>query len=175
METRRIFFALWPDDKVRKAIIDTAGKATHANSKGRLMRGGNLHVTLHFIGRVSDEKLKCLNQAAQTLRFEPFELMLNRYGHFHAARIFWMGCLSVPEPLIRLHAHLGSALTICDYQPEIRAYTPHVTLLRKCKNPEVLEEFKPIYWQVNSFALVESLPTDEGVEYRVIHDYPALP
>ena len=170
-KTRRVFFALWPDDDVRKKIVETFDQSPQAKLKARIMRPENLHLTLHFIGNVSEKKLTCLDQAAQTVKVGSFELALSRYGHFDKAKIFWMGCQSTPDELKVLHHHLGDALAACDYQADNRPYAPHVTLMRKLKQPGVLEVFNSINWLVNNFVLVESVPACEGVKYKVIKRY----
>mgnify|MGYP002265578925 CR=1 FL=1 len=117
-KTRRVFFALWPDDDVRKKIVDTFNLSSQAKLKARIMQPENLHLTLHFIGNVSEEKLTCLDLAAQTVKIKPFELLLDQYGYFDKVKIFWMGCRSTPDELNILHHHLGDALAACDYQAD---------------------------------------------------------
>lgn len=170
-KTRRIFFALWPDDDIRRRIVKTFEQSPQSKFHGRRMRPENIHITLHFIGNVADVKLDCLDQAAQTVSFKPFELVLDRYGHFYKARVLWMGCHETPDLLKQLYHELGTALSQCDYQPERRPYAAHLTLMRKLKKPGVFEDFIPIHWQVNHFVLVESIPVEQGVEYKVIRKY----
>ncbi|MCW9056052.1 MAG: RNA 2',3'-cyclic phosphodiesterase, partial [Gammaproteobacteria bacterium] len=137
----------------------------------RIMRPENLHITLHFIGNVSEEKLDCLDRVAQTVKVEPFELILGQYGHFYKAKIFWMGCLEVPQQLNKLYETLGGALSNCDYKIDQRPFVPHVTLMRKLIKPGELEDFKSINWKVNDFVLVESVSVERGVKYKVIKRY----
>ena len=135
------------------------------------MRPGNLHITLHFIGNVSEEKFDCLDQAAQAVKVEPFELVLDQYGYFYKAKTFWMGCHEIPQQLKKWYEILGCALSSCDYQIDKRPYAPHVTLMRKLNKPGIFEGFQPIWWRVNEFVLVESVSVDGGMEYRVVKRY----
>lgn len=170
-KTRRVFFALWPDDDVRQKIVNAFNQSPQSKLKGRIMRPENLHLTLHFIGNVSEEKLACLDQAAQIVMVDPFEITLDQYGHFDKAKIFWMGCQSMSDRLKKLHSYLGDSLAGCDYQADKRPYVPHVSLLRKVVQPGEIVDFESIDWQVNEFALIESLFTEEGVKYEVIRRY----
>lgn len=171
-KTRRVFFALWPDDGVRKQLVNTFNASPQSKLNGHLIRPENLHITLHFIGNVSEEKLTCLDEAARTVSVEPFELQIDRYGHFYKAKIFWMGCHQIPPVLYQLHQQLGESLSDCDYQIEKRPYAPHVSMMRKLTKPGELTNFTSIDWQVNDFVLVESITRSEGVEYKVIRKYP---
>jgi len=47
--TIRLFFALWPDDATRRALAACAS-AVVAQTGGREVAAGNLHLTLAFIG-----------------------------------------------------------------------------------------------------------------------------
>lgn len=136
------------------------------------MQPSNLHITLHFIGNVYKEKVDCLHEVAKNISAESFSLNLDCYGHFYKARVFWMGCKQKPEALKKLHKKLSDAFLQCDYQAESRAYAPHVTLMRKLTKPGEYIVPDPVHWDVNEFCLVESIPIDSGVEYRVIERYP---
>jgi len=139
---------------------------------GRIIVPENFHITLHFIGSVSDEEKDCLHQAARKVTFQPFDISLDDFGFFNKAKIFWMGMQAAPAELSRLHENLGEALSACDYQPDLRPYSPHVSLLRKVRKTPV--EYQPfsINWHVDEFVLVESLSSPEGVNYKVIKKYP---
>ena len=168
---QRIFFALWPDDTVRRQIVDQFRHTPQSKTSARLMRKHNLHITLHFIGNVDAEQRDCMHQAAQQVRGEPFQLCLDRYGHFYRAKVFWLGSEQVPQALHDLHTALGEALQPCGYQIERRPFAPHVTLLRKLARPGEMVKPDPIRWSVNEFVMVESVPVEGGVDYRVIERY----
>ena len=169
--TRRVFFALWPDDDVRKKMVNTFKQSPQSKFEGRLMQPENLHLTLHFIGNVSAEKLACLDQAAQTVKIKPFELALSSYGHFDKAKIFWMGCRVIPQSLNDLHKRLAEAFSNCDFNIDKRVYAPHVSLMRKISMPGECVDFEAVKWKINEFVLVESMSIEAGVKYKVIRRY----
>ena len=136
------------------------------------MQPHNMHVTLHFVGSVTNEMKDCMHTAAQTISSEPFECHLDRFGSFRKARILWMGCQNVSVELRQLHHKLGVALANCSYQTEKRIFSPHVTLKRKCVSPLANQVGFTIPWLVNEFVLVESLIDKQGVNYQVIEKYP---
>ena len=55
-KTARLFFALWPDNEVRRTL-DQAGRQLHAACGGRRMRAPNVHLTLVFLGNVEIARL----------------------------------------------------------------------------------------------------------------------
>jgi len=173
MKTHRLFFALWPSAQVRHSIVESFSHLPPP-VKGRFMQPHNLHVTLHFIGSVTEEIKDCMHVAAQGVVAKGFDIELNCYGHFSKAKILWMGLQNIPAELIQLHKNLGVALSGCGYQCDKRDYSPHATLMRKCTKPIMGQQKFSILWAVNDFVLVESIPGDSGVNYRVIERYSML-
>ena len=179
MKTRRLFFALWPTDQVRHSIVKTFSQLS-LNDKGRVMQPFNLHVTLHYIGSVTEDVKDCMHAAAQTISSDSFECDLDQLGSFRRARILWMGCQKVSVELAQLHNKLAVALESCGYQSENRVFTPHVTLMRKylghpgkqSANQSADQIDFSIPWSVNEFVLVESHTDKQGVIYQVIEKYP---
>ena len=142
------------------------------------MQPHNLHVTLHFIGSVTEDVKNCMHSAAQIISSNSFDCNLDRFGSFGRARILWMGCQNVSLELTQLHHKLGVALENCGYQnqSEKRVFSPHVTLIRKYVSPpgnQIAEQIGfSIPWRVEEFVLVESITYKEGVNYQVIENYP---
>ena len=81
----RLFFALYPDDTVRNHFIDRIQQIPGT----RRIRPQNLHLTLHFIGQT--EARDCLLDRAQKIRCQPFSLIIDQYGYFNRAKVFWAG------------------------------------------------------------------------------------
>jgi len=171
MKTRRLFFALWPPVQVRQSIVKTFSQFPQ-NFKGRIVQPHNLHVTLHFIGSVSDEIKDCMHTSAQNIKADSFAYALDCFGSFKQAKILWMGHQHLPDALEQLHQKLAVALQECGYQSEQRVYTPHVTLMRKCTHTIDAQPDFSIPWFVDEFVLVESSTDQYGVNYQVIEKYP---
>lgn len=171
-ETRdiRLFFALWPDRGVRKAISDCL--KAFPSYGGRVVPQYNWHMTLHFVGNTTYEEKTCLDRQARKLRAEPFELILDQSGYFKKPRVFWLGCQQPPSVLFDLQKKLGDEISHCDYQPETRPYSPHITVARKVVEKPELTLVDRIYWRIDRFVLIESVAEQGGVRYRVIEQYP---
>lgn len=157
----RLFFALWPEAPQREAIA-AAAAGLLGMASGRQIPPERLHLTLLFLGPVPDRELPRLCAAAGRIRVPAFELKLDRSGHF-GARVFYLGCRSVPPPLsaLREGLELASAPLPFDRKP----LTPHVTCARELAAPPPLD-IAAIRWPVREFALVRS------PEYHVVSQWP---
>ena len=167
----RIFFALWPDDVTRNQIVESFKQLSIDKKQSRIVSFDNLHITLHFIGNVNQQKMDCLHSAAQTVNADSFNLELDHYGYFNKPKVLWMGLKQTPQALETLHKTLGASLAECEFEVERRPYAPHMTLMRKFPKPEAFEKTQPIGWQVREFVLVESLSIEGGVRYEVRERY----
>jgi 2'-5' RNA ligase len=170
-KSRRLFFALWPSDETRQSIVETFSRLSQP-AKGRVTQLSNLHVTLHFVGQVTEEVKDCMHAAAQTIDVPGFEFKLDCLGYFPRSKVLWMGSQENSSELSELHNKLGLAIAACGYQLEARAYAPHLTLMRKSSRPGTNSADFSIPWQVNEFVLVESVSVEHGVRYQVIEKYP---
>ncbi|MGD2119061.1 MAG: RNA 2',3'-cyclic phosphodiesterase [Chromatiales bacterium] len=172
-ELVRVFFALWPDARVREQIRHSAKKIQLASPTGRIIKPDNLHITLHFIGNINTEVLSCMRQQAKQVKAPRFELRLDRSGYFKKPGIVWIGCSHIPNNLMHLHQQLGKKLGLCEFHPERRKYQPHVTIRRKSAIPELPDKLPPIHWPVDQFALIRSNANPDGsVSYEVVENYP---
>ncbi len=170
--TRRLFFALWPDERCRERLQHAQRRLALVGKQARYVPVANLHVTLHFIGNVSADKLPCFQQQARLLSAECFELTLDTFGYFKKARIGWMGCTQTPDGLTVLHRLLAGQLTDCGFHAEKRHYNPHVSMIRKLQRLPDNSDAESIDWQVKDFVLIESVSVKEGVRYDILDRYP---
>jgi RNA 2',3'-cyclic 3'-phosphodiesterase len=170
-ESRRIFFALWPDSAVRSRLEQLM--ATLPEGRGRAHAVDDLHLTLVFIGQANAQYYDCLRMAATRIEFEAFEFELMRFGYFAKAKVLAAEPPASP-PLSGLARGLGKVLRGCGFKPERREYSPHVTLLRNSPPLPQLNSFAPIMWKVDRFCLVESREPKDGRRYKVLEEFMAV-
>lgn len=169
----RVFFALWPDNRVNEQLNDAfVASDYYPSSRGRRYKKHNLHITLHFLGNVTEDQLNCAKQQAAAVRGLPFSLSIDHFGRFKRAGVLWLAPSTMPDALSQLQRQLGDVLAVCGYQAESREYRPHVTLMRKFHDKVEANTISPVDWPVKQFALVESVPVEGGVEYRPLVFYP---
>ena len=165
----RLFLALWPDDKTREQLFDVAKQFKDENIK--LVKKTNLHLTLEFLGEVPDKDKEELIERLNDVKAEPFEIELTRTGFWKKPQILFIGTTIVPKQLLSLVKSIKKSVKQQGLKTDRREYKPHVTIARKVKQLIVPKETFQISWQVNSFALVVSNSTNEGVEYKVIKEW----
>ncbi|HLP98388.1 MAG TPA: RNA 2',3'-cyclic phosphodiesterase [Sideroxyarcus sp.] len=169
----RLFFALWPEAKERKALAAWQPPLQELCG-GRLMLADTLHATLVFLGEVGASRLEALCLAAQEVEFRRVGLTLTtaRYwGHNH---IVYAAPDALPPPLAELVHDLERSLRKHGFWFEERPYKPHVTLLRGADWTDApLPPMPAVHWRFDEFALVQSLRDEQGAHYEVLARFAA--
>jgi 2'-5' RNA ligase len=150
----RLFFALWPERKVRDRLARLARQ--YQPRGGRLHHSDDLHITLVFLGQVSDTQRPCIQQLADHIDASAFTLRIDTIGHWPRPGILWCGPAEQPEALRYLVKALQKGLLECGFEPERRRYKPHITLHRKVRHAETGVIDSPIEWQAGEFVLATS-------------------
>ena len=163
---QRLFFALWPNAAVRAALVQSSQALL--GKRVRRVPEANLHITLAFVGPVTAAVRQCLEQQATQIRGTPFELTLERVGHWARPRILWAGPRHTPPALWSLVGGLNSAFEVCGLARETRPWQAHVTLARKISRAPEPASIEPIHWSISDFCLVESVGGPHGVSYRIV-------
>lgn len=184
--TARVFFALWPDDEVRAALVK-ASAALHVRHGGRRTRPDSVHLTLVFVGAVEEGRLPKLKAMAEALRVERFEMDFDLEECWRHNHIGCLGASEPPEHLGALVKALETGLHGLGVPFDKRPYKPHITLLRKanCRqetgavsgdgNPEKKNPAPDaIHWPARDFVLVKSSLRPDGARYVELGRWPLL-
>ena len=163
----RLFIALWPGPQVRRRLLDWRA-ACDWPAGARPVRAADLHLTLHFIGRVPVERLPELVDGL-AVPFRRFEL------HFGRAEVWGRGTAvlhprTAPQRLVELHAQLRQALVRLGLPVEQRSFRPHVTLARDARGARLAGAAPAWRWSVHGYVLAQSRPGSAG-GYRVLWRY----
>jgi RNA 2',3'-cyclic 3'-phosphodiesterase len=93
----------------------------------------NLHITLWFFGEVREADFASLQAAMTGIHVPPFELRIAGAGAFPPSgdpRVLWFGVPTGRDQLIAVYDQLRARLTALGFEPERRAYSPHLTVAR---------------------------------------------
>lgn len=167
---QRLFFALLPDEAVRKQLRQLQKDLSQAG--GRPVSEENLHLTLLFLGKVEADKIDAVRGIAAGIEGEPFDLVLDTLGGFRQnnTRVLWLGPSGPPPELEALHQTLRRQVKKIGLRVRKGTYRPHVTLARKTDPRKRLPE-KPdqnIPWAASRLALLASELLPSGSRYRVL-------
>ena len=164
MSTKRLFFALWPDNRQRDRLRDVINSVAKT-VEGRPVDRRNWHVTLPFIGDVDESQIPDLKELAGRIQVEPFRLGFDRLEFWARPKIACLAAASVPTELEDLVESLNSVLQVVGVVPEDRTYRPHITVSRNARafTTERLSQRAMTEW--SGFELMESVSVPGGVSY----------
>lgn len=175
MKNHRIFIAInLPEDIKDRLLdykVDLPAKWTNKN---------NLHITLNFLGNVSDEGLFeiCENVKEIAFQFDPFVIKLIKIAYGpdkNSPKMVWV-VGEKSEEFVSLKKDLDEVLG----SSENRGFSPHITLARIRKwdwqriepdeRPEIEQDID-LSFTVNSIEVMESFLRRSGPEYKPIESY----
>ncbi len=165
METKRLFFALWPDPRQRDRLRDVITPVAKT-VEGRIVDRRNWHVTLVFIGTFPANRVPYLLEKAAEYTVEPFRLNFDRLEFWPRPRVASLVASTVPPELQALVDYLNGVVSDLGIRPEERNYRPHITVVRNARTfqTERLAQRATTEW--SGFELVESVPGTQGVTYH---------
>lgn len=166
--TARLFFAVWPELPLRETLHRWAVQQQKICG-GRIMRVESIHLTLLFLGETPQAHLPELMHTVTSVRTARFDLALDLIAGWRHNGIAYAAPAFVPERLPALVMKLRACLAAAGFVFDQRPFTPHVTLLRKVdKTPEARSIEPPIYWSIDEFVLVQSVPEESGIRYEIV-------
>ena len=165
VSVKRIFFALWPNDRQRdqlRNVISPAAKLIEGSAVYR----GSWHVTIAFIGEYPERLIPDLQAAAAAMTFEPFRIRFDKAEFWPRPKIAVLATQSVPAELERLVAALNGVLTDAGIVTESRSFRPHITIVRRARPFETQRLAQPALIEWSGFELVESVSGPRGTTYH---------
>lgn len=182
----RVFIAINLPEDIKKKVYDFRQKWDFLPV--RWTKRDSLHLTLVFIGYVSDEEVVQICNLTKQLaaKHQPFFINFEKilYGpplrqaQGKPPRMFWLKG-KASEELSRIKKELENTLISSDglgaFRSEHRPFSPHITLARIKmgewhnleKLPEIEQDFKAGF-AVNSLEVMESDLKKDGAEYAVL-------
>lgn len=177
----RLFVALEPPAAVRGALADWAHAAVGEEPELRLVARDALHLTLAFLGERPDDDVMLLAPAlARALRrAEPPR-------DAHVVEPLWLAprrphvlTVGVADPSGLLGALQGRVVAACTssigWEPDRRAFRPHVTVARARRNARVHPRALPAVpvaarapWSTGGVTLLRSRTGVGGAQYEVL-------
>ncbi len=178
----RIFIALDIPDDIRARMMEYLERARLLVPEARWTRPESLHVTLKFVGEVSDTRLHEMKTALSAVKAAPFQLSFQDVGFFpnpKSPRVFWIG-VQGGQALPQLAAIVDAGLGKLGFAREEKAYRPHLTLaragstgslkqLQPMLNPEEPPQFGTMTAQ--EFWLYKSEPQQGGSRYTKLERF----
>jgi 2'-5' RNA ligase len=169
---RRLFFALSLPPKLQKQVIKW--RADHFPVEaGRPITAANLHLTLAFLGEVSEQKEAALRSVAGRIEAKGFSLQIDDAGHWPGAGVVWLGTRRAPRALLQLAEVLRSHAARNGCYQNTLPFHPHISLLRAATRPVAIPPATP-NWTLDAqeFGLYQSLYEHGRTRYSLLQRWP---
>lgn len=160
----RVFFAISPSKFVQRQLAHQA-ELLAPICGGRQIVMPHFHLTLVFLGDVSIQRIETLRHIMKNIAAKKFALCLNKISYWKHNQIIYLHAKQFPAELFDLVAALQSTLSQAEFLFDHRVYKPHITLFRKAAHPVNTELINPIHWPVSEWTLLQSKPTQTGIDY----------
>lgn len=177
-EKLRLFVAFDVPEEARRALQDVIAPLRERFSGIRWTKIENQHVTLKFLGWVPAAQREDIVEVCRDVssRSAPALLSLTELGIFPGpkrARVLWAGIDDPSGLTSRLAADLDARFQPLGFEPEKRAFTPHLTLARS-KRPQSVGELPQVppelrgTFRLEDLRLYRSRLSPKGARYEVI-------
>ncbi|MEM4245877.1 MAG: RNA 2',3'-cyclic phosphodiesterase [Candidatus Bathyarchaeia archaeon] len=170
------------DDAILDTIADAQRTLLDCGADLKPVERQNTHLTLRFIGEVSEDMVQEVANFLEEVRFEPFKLSFKGVGAFpndRFIRIIWVGVESGGEELKRIASAIDSKLRLIRVPSDKKGFSPHLTIarVRSQRNTNKVSALLRVWkdrdfgsQQVNSIRLKKSVLTPTGPVYSTLFE-----
>jgi len=127
----RVFIAIDLPEEIRNRLASMQAELRSFATSARWVAAESTHLTLKFIGEVSDKRREDIDTALAGLSWKEFPVSVKGVGFFpgtRSPRVFWAGLhASTMEGLTQ---EIDARLERTGFDKEKRAFRPHITLAR---------------------------------------------
>lgn len=148
----------------------------------KIVDSGNVHVTLKFLGNVSQDRLPELETALARVRFSPFTLELKGVGAFPGlsrVNVVWVGIIRGEKEVERIYKQVEDGMASVGFQREGRRFNAHITVAR-ARSGRKMEELAGLLtqlrdtefgsFQADKVRLKRSVLRSSGPEYSTLYE-----
>ncbi len=184
--TKRLFLAINLPPKIKEQLNDSVLKLqkNNKNKPIKWVEKENLHLTLHFLGSVPEEKIPVINQAIEpivrafpSLKFSLSNL-INAFPDLINPKVIFLEMKELNDgKTIELQKEIGEGLKKLGFEIDYRPFKLHLTLGRvKFKTSLQIPNFsfQISDFRIHSIDLMESQLTPTGPIYTCLKQYKLL-
>jgi RNA 2',3'-cyclic 3'-phosphodiesterase len=181
----RTFIAIELSPEIKESLAQIQSHLKYSGADVKWVEKDNIHLTLKFLGEISEEKLK---QIIAVLKIaakgsSAFEISIKDAGAFpdiDHPRVIWVGLDKGAAKSKVLAEKIDEELSKIGFQKETRPFAAHLTIgrVRSPKNKEALKEKITKYQsitvsecqKISSVMLFQSKLTPKGSIYTKLHE-----
>jgi len=178
----RTFIAVAISSEVREKLAQIQAEFRKGDPDVKWVEPENLHITLKFLGEVSEDKLPDVIEKARLAVSETsnFGMHLSGLGSFpnlKSPRVVWVGTSEGKDELKKLNEKIEENLSHLGFAREKREFSAHLTIGRvrsprgRGKLVNKIEELRNTdvgEFSVDNVLVMESQLSPKGPTYRII-------
>ncbi len=182
---QRVFISVEIPAEIKEKLASLAWELPAANIPLKPVKPENLHITLKFLGEVSEKSLDEIIGSIRETAYgrKQFGIIFSGAGVFPSIGkpgVFWAGIKDRGAGLVSMNSEMEDRLKKLGFQREERPYHPHITVARFGK--KMNREGKKILqrqlsdkqnrsfgsMRINRISLMESTLTEKGAVYSLL-------
>jgi 2'-5' RNA ligase len=177
-ELIRTFICIEIPGTIRQQIEELQNKLKSLDAEVSWVRTSNIHLTLKFLGNVSQPKARdvCAAMERASRGRQPIDIEVSGTGCFpslRSPRVLWVGFTNLSERLEQLQEAIEDELARLGFPREKRSFAPHLTIgrFRSQRNAHALVEammvagIKPVKFQAREIIVMRSNLKPTGAVY----------
>lgn len=181
----RLFVGIALTSEVQKAIATGTRELREAFVRLRWSLPEQWHVTLQFLGETDEAGCSCVIEQLREVQAQAAAIELAEPAFFERAEVFHVA-VRWTDSLVALHDEVERALLPCGFEPEERAFSPHITLARRKghgPSPDFVRLQKAVKlmpalrfpsFLAKEFLLYQSFTGPAGSRYEVRERFPLM-
>ncbi len=187
MQMVRAFISIdFKDEKILKGVLEIQQQIRNSNAAIRLVNPEILHITLEFIGEITDEQVSVLSDMLSKIEFKSLKLEVNEPGvlpNEKYVRVVYCEVNGDIERLKEIQKEIRNNLRKLGFRVDSRTFKPHLTIgrVKSPKNKEELikviknlSEYRCGVQEISSITLKKSELKPEGPAYSVLYKVDAI-
>lgn len=178
----RTFIALELPVEIRAKLAHVTGILERSGIfQGSFVGKDNFHLTVKFLGEVSEERLEVIKSALSNVNLPPFLVKVENIRFFPSQdyiKIIWTGITG--NEIKPLCDRVNEQLVNIGFPQDTKLFQAHITLARisGVKDKSLLQKklasvhFAPIEFKVSELAIFKSELTSRGAVYKKLASIP---
>lgn len=184
MDTYRCFIAVDLPEQVKDILAEIRQRFKAWPAKVKWVERRNLHLTLKFLGDVTDPQISSIKAALARIcsgrrKFEVFARGFGAFPTVRSPKVIWAGVHDPAGELKQFWSAIEDDAGKLGFPAEARPFSPHLTLGRvKDLRPapgfiDILRELKPVdaVIPVTEVRLMQSLLSGHGPAYSSLGNF----
>jgi len=166
----RLFFAIEIGREISTRLIDFQSNIELEGA--RTIPPANYHITLSFLGDMTEKQLDLILSNLENISLSPFEVELTDLLFLAKPGIVALNVIDPESNLLKLKSGIESQLNqIGIRQFDKHSYLPHLTLYRKVEHPPKQNLNFNAKLKIKRFSLMHSQNGRDGVHYYPIENW----